>query len=691
MGSSESFEANRGPRLLFLLLLASLVAGAQVSAQDTPSPPAKAKARSKAAAKRRKTSVKKAKTGKKPSKTKPEGEAPVRVITLRELGFKDGLVVEETLYAQTLFFPLPHDVPLRSATLKLAYRASHLLTSPSNFRINVNGVPRAAIPLTSGGDGKSEVEIPIDLKPTGKKYLEVKVQAALIVSGNFCVDEATKGGFLNVLPDSGLHLGLHSADVGTIRAFWELLPPKVTLSLSSRVTDPGAFYAAWMLGATLRRSGREVVFTRLPELGDIVVAPGAEVDALSEGKKETIGNVSLLKSTGRMALGIREPYHFGQLTGLEKPWVELTSAPGFQFRPVTEFKSQGKGAVLPVTLTELGVGDTLRVFRGNAEWAFYQRVRQIAPRHAPRTLYLNVVSTPGTSEKPVSLYVYVNSRLVEVLRLDDHGKPQQFNVLLPDDYLRSENRFRIVAQRVDPQGNCDKGGLFGNYSIQLLPDSALLTEKWDSSPERLSQLVSYFGNEFQTWLPAEYLERPQRALPFLSRVAEELGIYLSDASRLRFYGLGDPLKIDQPFLLVGRTTDSKISAPVRFDKGGVQVTESDGRVLFDVDRLPGITIAQLARAGSNKGLWLTQGETDEQPATDAIASADGDLLFLDKTGALLALDSRRNESARITRRSPGWFDTIGAYRYWLLAGGWLIATFLFVQLYRKVQKHRTAS
>ncbi len=671
--------------LLIGLLLASLGEVARASGGLAPKPAKKSTRASKGPQRGARTPLK-------PASVKPQPVAePVVRVTFEDLGFKDGLVVEEMQHSQTMFFPIPRDLPLKGARLELTWRASEMLSPPSNFRVSVNGVPRVVVPLTNRPIAK--LSLPLEPRVLRKRFVEVKVNAALIVSGNLCVDEAAKGGYLNILRESSMEFVLERPDVKSIRGFWQSLPPQVTISLSSTLgsADTNAFYAAWLLGTTLTSFGKQVRFERLPAIGHIVVASGREIDKLTEERGMTRGNVGLIRSRQRVALAIREPYHVGQITVLDRPWIELTRGAEYLFHPLPK-DARTRPAVLPVRLADLGVTDTHRVFRGNAEWAFYQRARQLPAGYQPRQLFLDVVSNPGQMDQPVSIYVYVNNRLLEVLRLASHGKPQQFTVPLPPDAVRSDNRFRIVAQRVDSQGNCEKGGLIGNYSVQILPESGLLTEPAEDPPERLSQLISYFGDDFDVFLPAGFLQKPERALAFLSRLSWDVGVFVADAARIRFYQPREKLSIARSFVVVGRPGEHPMKAAVLFERGGVQVTEKDGKVVLDVDQLPGVTIAQVARVGSHRGLWISESESDEPPATDAIATADGDLIFLDRAGALLTLDSRRTLAARVVQRgTPGWFAMFGAWRYWLLAAGWIIATMLFLQLYRKVQKHRTAS
>lgn len=99
-----------------------------------------------------------------------------------------------------------------------------------------------------------------------------------------------------------------------------------------------------------------------------------------------------------------------------------------------------------------------------------------------------------------------------------------------------------------------------------------------------------------------------------------------DRARIAEYSGGKAIERG-PFLLVFGTSPVGLMAPVTFERGRVQVLESNGRVLLNSDELPGVAVLQLARAEGSFGIWL-------RPSADPLPDEGfrpelGDVLFLD--------------------------------------------------------------
>lgn len=621
--------------------------------------------------------------------------------TIAELGHQNGLLFEgaQPSHSRTIFFPIPRDAAVGSGVLRVQFKASPILNQSSNLRIYVNGTPRAVARLAAG-DG--QLSVPLAKADLKDGYVKVAFKSALLVSDDRCLDERINGSFLHILPQTSVAVALN-AQVSSLRGAWALLPNRVSISLPQGELAPEVYAAAWSLGNLLLKEGKQVAFARLPDIGDVAVAPAGEIRAALEKLYPNRGvavaaedqtsvvipegkfNAAVFRVADRRIVALTEPFDVKPFYLLTSRWLSLAAAQKYQVFPAVEAKSEAKDRY-QLNLSDLGLDLETRHLARQVEWSAVVSPDQLPAGYMPERLDLEVVSTPGTAEHPAMFYIYVNEVLQKAVRLANDGQRERISLALPKGALKRHNTFRFVAQRENIQGDCR--GDATHYPIQLMPESALTVGRQTVVPREFADLGLYFAGGFDTYLPKAFLQHPEQSLGFLARLSTDQALRV-DYKRLTFYDAKTVLKPTQPFVALGRPNIDLSYSPVRFDQGRIQVVDGKGGKLLDVDQLPGIVAAQIVTSGNVHGLWVAPAHPDGFGTVADIQLERDDVAFADASGILLSLDSREPGIARVAYpETKSWFEIMDQYRFWLLALAWLGLTVFVVYLFRKARQHR---
>lgn len=613
--------------------------------------------------------------------------------TLADLGMRNGILFEgiEAGHSQTVFFPVPRDVRIASGTLRIKFSSSPILHSLSNLRVYINDIPRATYKGVSGPEGTTH-SIRLNREELTPGYLRVSFRSALLLSANpdHCLDQRISGSYMHIAPETGLQLEI-AAPVESVRGAWSLLPRTVRISIPAGKPELKNYTAAWSIGEMLIRSGRSVEYVTLPELGDVLIAPLSDVrKALDQAARaardprpavvvpEGQSNLALVKLGNRRMIALTDPFDVVPFYLLAPRWASVTAASRYAAAPLPAVAESADHYAL--SLSTLGMDTSTRYAHSTAEWNFIVGPEHLPQGFRPARLELGVVSTPNLSENKVLFYLYLNGTLQEVVRLANDREAQWVRLSLASDQLRRTNHIRLVAQRETRQGDCL--GDPSRFPVQILPASTVLVKRDARDPGNFSDLTTYLAQGFDTYLPESYLDRPVQTLPFLARLTTALQIS-ADPARVRVFADGTMIAPEARFLLIGPAELTAKTIPVRFDRGRVQIADSEGRLLVDVDKLPGIAIAQIVRA-RQYGAWFRPGDPAALHPFTPLDLNDGDIAFADANGVFLSMNSRQTELARV--RYPeyrDWLALLGKHRFWLFALAWIAITVAFLYGYRR--------
>jgi hypothetical protein len=641
--------------------------------------------------------TKKLQEDKKPTSKTAKNEF-VQQMSLVQLGYKNGIIFEGSSanHARKLYFQVPQDIGIQQGIFRIHYLYSPLLESHSNLRVYINGSPRKIVRL--GSELHSGwLEVKLSAEDLLKRFIQVELKSAMLISKDRCFDERVGGAYLQILPDSKVQWHLQG-DIASIRSYWQLLPKQVSVTLPQEELQGELFRNALGLTQQLLRSGHQVTYTRLPVMGDIVIAPEEQIFKWIEQQYKDLPansistttkgkNIALINLPDRQFLALWGAHDTQTLSFLSDSWHSLAAAGGYQL-----YTGAHSGSLMDesyaLKLQDLGMDTGLIEMSDQASWSSTINPSQLPPGHRLHKVRIQLITAPSASNKPMMFYVYLNSVLIKAVRLKNTGESQEIVLSLPKREMQRSNNLQFVAQRdlSDLDLSCSSETM--QYPIQIKPQSTIETILDTATPEQFANLPLYLSRGYDTFLPQAYLKQAEKVLPYLSSMLIDMDLPLM-AERMKFYKPEEMVSPVAPFVLLGKTDTTFDKQSVMFGKGRIDILDQHGNVLLAVDALPKISIAQIVRSGDVYGLWLMPPDKGPLAPIKEMSLSKDDVAFADENGVLLTLDSTQIGLARVDYpQKTSWFELFGEYRFWYFAIGWLLLTSLIIYLYRLSRSHR---
>jgi hypothetical protein len=606
--------------------------------------------------------------------TAPAGASAEISRSLADLGYREGLQQSTQEGSLSFYLPVPQDVDVANPRLELYFTSSAMLGPSASLQVALNGTPRQTVPLAvSAGDAAPRsLILPLSAEDLRRPYLEVRVKASFSSDDTKCTWQGTGQDFVTVLPQSRLAFGVPAASPRSVRGFLSTLPQRVRIAIAAPAPGPEELRAGWMLAATLQAHGHQVVFSSLPEGGDIVIGPRAQLAlngvTLSDGQ-----TVALANGANGTQLAIAEPF---QVDTLAEPWSRLLAGSTYA-NSVAGHAQPVSGDVVP--LTQLGADTTARRFSDAAEWTF--NVDALPAGRALSKLRLNLI-VPPAEDHALVLYVFQNNALRGLVSMPQRGGTQTVTVPLAEAGPITNGPVRVVLMRQTTTSLCH--GPVPNAYAQLLSSSTLETRPNDAAVEDIAAFAGSVGRGYSVHLPATALAEPATWVGALAGLGKSLNL---DPRMAVVQTTDQAPQADRPFVWLGATLPAGFAAPIAFDRGRIQVKDSQGTSLLDADSLPQITVTSLLRNGAQRGLWLRKLGDGVPVAPPEMKGSPGDLMFGDARGVLTSLDTRQNDVMAVDYPDyTTWWDRALQYKGWLFALGWVLLTVLVVLVIRKLRR-----
>lgn len=618
------------------------------------------------------------------------------VVDLTRLGQDQGVVLEGTSDAADIFFPVPQDAGINAATLELRIEFSTSLSPQSGITVSLNGTPRRSL-LRESADENGSLWLQLPLQPADlrSEYLQVRLDASLLLDTDRCVNSQLRGAFARVLPESGTRFQMSNALPASIEAAWDILPRVVSIGIDTTQLDPEQFAAALAIATELDRGGHEVHIKDLSELSPIIIASPKRFEAAFGGRgirrgdgkpwsaKDT-ADLELLQASpdGQPVIWLPSTQASKAAALLSGPWrkvarhVQISVDTAQPWRP--DRTSTG------VLFSELGLVDSSRSIADQTTWRVTLEQDRLGAGRVPESIELLMVSAPGPTNSKALAHVYFNDRLLQSKPLDNRGGIQRVPVALPQSLLRARNRVEITVQRRTEGGDCRLDA--PNFPVQLLPESRVITT---AAPEGINSFAEFVPHAAYAviYLPETALKAPQRVIPFLIALGSSFwpsGVLPA----LKFYGPEEDFKPAGTFILVGDPA-KKPRGPVEFDRGGIQIRASrSNQVVLDVSSLPNWNILQLADWQGQRGLWLKSHESFSGLPTTDLFLEDENVAILNQKGVAFALRNSPHAAVKIAYTgSSRWQALFQRYRLPIFIALWILLAILITYLLRMSRRH----
>ncbi|NUU04639.1 hypothetical protein [Herbaspirillum robiniae] len=188
--------------------------------------------------------------------------------TLSTLGFTTPLVLASNDSSREIYLPVPANVPLSDASLKLDAKYLRADGGRTTMVLAVDTFPAAARAMTAD-QGDASLTLGIDGAPRANGFVRMSVNWTTMLSGlTMCSDPRTPGNVLRVAPGSAFSYRYDSRAIGDLRTAWGALPALTSIMVAGKDLDPKSYDTAWRIGVALERAGKHSTVTVLPQVGD---------------------------------------------------------------------------------------------------------------------------------------------------------------------------------------------------------------------------------------------------------------------------------------------------------------------------------------------------------------------------------------------------------------------------------------
>lgn len=235
--------------------------------------------------------------------------------TLASLGITSPLVLASNDSSRELYLPVPSNVPLADANLKLDAKYLRADGGRTTMVLAIDTYPVAARAMTAD-QGDASLALGIDGAPRANGFVRMGVNWTTMLSGlSQCADPRTPGNVLQVNPDSSFSYRYDSRAIGDLRTAWGALPALTSIMVAGRQLDAQSYDSAWRIGVALERAGKHSTVTVLPRVGDVIDLSRLNVPDGLRG----IAAFAALKGSGQHAL--KDPAEVGALLALGRNQV----------------------------------------------------------------------------------------------------------------------------------------------------------------------------------------------------------------------------------------------------------------------------------------------------------------------------------------------------------------------------------
>ncbi len=620
--------------------------------------------------------------------TAHSSQKAVHHTSLAQLGYPAGIFFAENTLPKhySLLFQLPETMEPEGGSLRFFYRGASVQDAMRTFAISINGQRADNLSLQLD-DATHALTLPIAAEELKDGQLKVELEQVALGSTESCGGGRVTEERVRILSHSHLQVA-YQRGPATLRDYWLTLPGEVRLSLPAGGIDEPLFISALEWVALLQRHGRKVRIIRLPELGEIVLAPHSEVNrALAKQKPRdtTKGlpwsgkeNVGLLGNGGKNLMVITTPYPSARRFADEWPRLGAVATLDTQAASSRDERRE-------VMLAAFDIDNRETVFRGTQQWHGTVTPWKLPPGTRPVAAVVHLKVPKALAGEVLRVYVHLNDRLVVSELLDSDRERQQIRV--PFHQLQANNIYRMeIAVRSSAGERCAAAA--DGPLIGIDAASRLLLRGEDSEFKELAALPTAYGAGFDLIVPQESRNEAERYLPLLGTLLNGLAIAQADY-RLLFYAKGAAPQPARNFMMVGMEAPPQMVVPLRLDRGRVALVDRQGAVLIDDAKLRRSLILQAVRSGDHDGLWLYSGGQEGGPAIGAGLLGSADLLLYAETHGAISIDTNQAGIVHIRYLdAPRWFESLYEERRIWLLGAWVLLTLAMLYLHFMSRRHR---
>ena len=533
--------------------------------------------------------------------------ALLRNITVRRLGYPDGVSIDGATAAGSVLFPLPRGVRLLDGRLNLMLDVTRSVSTGSNVQVFINGARRLMLPRTPGDTTLIAVSIPLREDDLSRNFLELQVRSFIAIGRDRCIDERLGSAYVTILPASNLGYAFDPRTVRGSEALWALLPDTVRVLLPARRLTASEFLLAYDFARELRGDGRSVQFAR--DSGLFAIDSTAPMNSLVA-------------------------------------WRRLVSR---------------RSQVLPddPTLEQLGITDLARQYSHRGVWQLPVDVRRFPPDRVPSAIDLQVTSAGNADGHGVQYHVFMNGMLLRSFAVVADGNVQTLHVDLPQYLLNTYNEVRVEVQRQRTAAeDCLQAETM--FPAQISGASVVRTTAATRVPHLFTGAALRLANHFPLYLPRAVFDSGENYLDAV--VSLSRGLWGDRTPRIELYDRVEQLHPNAGFVIVGDERVLSLEGPVHRSAGSLVLAGAATGEVHLVRKSADAFVAEVARWDGQVGIAvsLPRGGGPVSDVPEAYGNADALVRFPSESQLRVSSDGLSAEDL---------YGEFGWLRPWLWSPG----------------------
>ncbi len=381
------------------------------------------------------------------------------VITLRDIGHENPLLLQGVQAYLSFNFPWDSSIDMQTAVLKLKMRISGSMRPESSITIKAEGIPLVSFSVVQL---RKQPDVLLNLSGLQGvdigDSLDVEISGSFSATDNLCLDMMSKDLWIMVANTSEL----------AIEQRW---PPETARQFFS---DPVAGFN----------------FTAIPaeqEAAQAVLRISGLVGSTARSIHSRIGfqGYSLQKRNIFIGKFAKDIMVLGSNIFLTPRGADIVAS---QWMPALVF-SRLKGSIdgeglreTPANITFEDLGMKNRTSRGSSDLVFFTEFSPQELGGWPAKLIFTLVysHTPVIEQERCFLRVRLNGVLIESHEIRGEGGQHSFCVDIPTRYLHDKNYLEMAFSYFINRGDCV--GSYPDFEVSVFKDSFFTVTAYDSTP-----------------------------------------------------------------------------------------------------------------------------------------------------------------------------------------------------------------
>ena len=228
-----------------------------------------------------------------------------RSVALSDIGLRSAIVLGGTQAQREIYWPVPANVPLRDARIELHAGYQRTDQGLTTLILSLDDAPVMARGVRLD-QGDANLKLAVSSTAQASGFVKFGIDWTTMIPSSArdsqCPNFFSKGNLLRIEPSSRIVYQFDSSSISDLSTAWASLSKSPVILVSGSQLSLESFQAAWRIGLTLERAGKNPKLMVLPSVGhevDLtkVVVPEvlkkiAPFAALSQSKRYVLKNAA---------------------------------------------------------------------------------------------------------------------------------------------------------------------------------------------------------------------------------------------------------------------------------------------------------------------------------------------------------------------------------------------------------------